>query len=88
MEDDLLYAMLEELGSVSAVYYRPATEFIHPVCGPSPVQTNSPLPDEEIGIIEDTDSSESEEIDIFADEPDNSKQEIVCDSEEDINIFE
>ena len=46
MDDDLLYTMLEELGSVSSVYYRPAEEFIHPQTGPSPVQTNSPIPDE------------------------------------------
>ena len=73
MDDDLLYAMLEELGTVSSVYYRPASEFIHPTCGPSPVQTNSPLPDEEIGIIEgeeEEDDSDSD-IDIFADEVEN-----------------
>ena len=78
MDDDLLYTMLEELGSVSSVYYRPAEEFIHPQTGPSPVQTNSPIPDEELDLMEnnnddndsdDSDSSDSsDDIDIFADE--------------------
>ena len=74
MDDDLLYTMLEELGSVSSVYYRPAEEFIHPVTGPSPVQTNSPIPDEDLDLVEDNsetdsdDSDSSDDIDIFADE--------------------
>lgn len=68
MDDDLLYSMLEELGTISSVYYRPASEFIHPVCGPSPVQTNTPLPDEEIEIIEGEEEDSDSDIDIFADE--------------------
>ena len=75
MDDDLLYTMLEELGSVSSVYYRPAEEFIHPQTGPSPVQTNSPIPDEELDLMNDNDndddsddSDSSDDIDIFADE--------------------
>ena len=76
MDDDLLYTMLEELGFVSSVYYRPAEEFIHPQTGPSPVQTNSPIPDEELDLMNDNDddsddsdySDSSDDIDIFADE--------------------
>lgn len=75
MDDDLLYTMLEELGSVSSVYYRPAEEFIHPTTGPSPVQTNSPIPDEDLDLIEENsgeddsdDSDSSDDIDIFADD--------------------
>ena len=74
MDDDLLYMMLEELGSVASVYYRPAQEFITPKRGPEPVSTNSPLPDEEELQIEveqdgdDDDSDDSEfDMDIFAD---------------------
>ena len=72
MSDDLLYTMLEELGTVSSVYYRPASEFIHPTRGPEPVQTNSPIPDEEMDIIdEDVNGKDSDEddddLDIFSD---------------------
>lgn len=68
MDDDLLYTMLEELGSVSSVYYQPAESFIHPTCGPSPVHTSSPIPDEEMDVGEsDDEDSDSDDIDIFGD---------------------
>ena len=76
MDDDLLYMMLEELGSVASVYYKPAQEFITPKRGPAPVSTNSPLADDEElqidvdndeeGDGEDEDDSEFD-LDIFAD---------------------
>ena len=78
MDDDLLYMMLEELGSVASVYYKPAEEFVTPKRGPAPVSTNSPLADDEElqidvdngeegdGGDEDDDDSEFD-MDIFAD---------------------
>ena len=69
MDDDLLYLMLEELGTVASVYYKPPEEFVTPKRGPSPVSTTSPLPDEdEVGEENEEDSDDSElDVDIFAD---------------------
>ena len=69
MDDDLLYLMLEELGTVASVYYKPPEEFVTPKRGPPPVSTNSPLPDEdELGKENEEDSDDSElDVDIFAD---------------------
>lgn len=78
MDDDLLYMMLEELGSVASVYYKPAEEFVTPKRGPAPVSTNSPLADDEELQIDvdndeegdggDDDDDDSEfDMDIFAD---------------------
>lgn len=73
MDDDLLYMMLEELGSVASVYYKPAQEFITPKRGPAPVSTNSPLADDE-----------ELQIDVDNDEEDDGEDE---DSEFDMDIF-
>lgn len=79
MDDDLLYVMLEQLGSVASVYYKPAEDFITPKRGPPPVSTDSPLPDddnlqinvdkEEDGDDDDDDDDDDSEfdMDIFAD---------------------
>ena len=79
MDDDLLYMMLEELGSVASVYYKPAEEFVTPKRGPAPVSTNSPLADDEElqidvdndeegdGGDEDDDDDSEFDMDIFAD---------------------
>ena len=74
MSDDLLYTMLEELGTVSSIYYRPASEFIHPTCGPQPIQTNSPIPDEEMDIIGEDENEDDSENDSG-------------DEDDDLNIF-
>ena len=80
MDDDLLYVMLEQLGSVASVYYKPAEDFITPKRGPPPVSTDSPLPDDDNLQInvdkeedgddgdDDDDDDDSEfDMDIFAD---------------------
>ena len=66
LDDDSLYVMLEQLGSVASVYFKPAEEFIKPQRGPLPVSTHTPIPEnlEEEAIND----SESDDIDIFADE--------------------
>lgn len=77
MSDEFLYNMLEEMGTVAAVYYRKADEFITPKRGPDPVTTNSPIPDsdsEPAAISDGESDSESDSIDIFEDEDKESEE--------------
>ena len=80
MSDEFLYNMLEEMGTVAAVYYRKAEEFITPKRGPDPVTTNSPIPNsdsEQEAISDEESESESDSIDIFDDEDSQSEEEPV-----------
>lgn len=74
----MLYYMLEEMGTVSAVYYRKADEFITPRRGPSPVSTNSPIPEDEadVALSESEASSDSDSLDIFSDESDGKEDPV------------
>lgn len=74
----MLYYMLEEMGTVAAVYYRKADEFITPRRGPSPVSTNSPIPDDEadVALSESEASSDSDSLDIFSDESDEKEDPV------------
>lgn len=83
MSDDLLYTMLEEMGAVSAVYYRKAEEFITPTRGPEPVTMSSPVPDSDEDDLEMGDESDGEDnldddddddLDIFSDEEPEKKE--------------
>ena len=78
MSDEMLYYMLEEMGTVSAVYYRKADEFITPRRGPSPVSTNSPIPEDEadVALSESEASSDSDSLDIFSDESDGKEDPV------------
>ncbi|KNB43375.1 hypothetical protein JH06_3696 [Blastocystis sp. subtype 4] len=80
MSDEFLYNMLEEMGTIAAVYYRKADEFITPKRGPDPVTTNSPIPNsdsEQEAISDEENESESDSIDIFDDEDSQSEEEPV-----------
>ena len=74
MDDDTLYTMLEQMGSVAGVFFKAPETFITPSRG-----TMSPLADEDIESVEENEEDESsedsdEDIDIFADE-DEKKEE-------------
>ena len=79
MDDDTLYTMLEQMGSVAGVFFKAPETFITPSRGPAPIGTMSPLADEDIESVEENEEDESsedsdEDIDIFADE-DEKKEE-------------
>ena len=72
MDDDTLYMMLEQMGSVAGVFFKAPETFITPSRGPTPIGTMSPLADED-SESEEEDSDETsedsdEDVDIFADE--------------------
>ena len=68
MSDEFLYNMLEEMGTIAAVYYRKADEFITPI--PNSDSEQEAISDEE-------NESESDSIDIFDDEDSQSEEEPV-----------
>ena len=47
MDDDTLYTMLEQMGSVAGVFFKAPETFITPSRGPAPIGTMSPLADED-----------------------------------------
>lgn len=80
MDDDMLFTMLEQMGSVAGVYYKEPASFITPKLGPKPVGTLSPIDDEDIdtaSLGEDSD----EDIDIFSDEEKKSDSQEQADSD-------
>ena len=78
MSDDMLYTMLEEMNTVSAVYYRKAEEFITPKRGPELVTMHSPIAEDELDDLENEEISDSDDengendenddLNIFSDE--------------------
>ena len=89
MDDDMLFTMLEQMGSVAGVYYKEPASFITPKLGPKPVGTLSPIDDEDIDTAssgEDIDTASSgedsdEDIDIFSDEEKKSDSQEQADSD-------
>ena len=77
LSDDMLYTMLEEMNTVSAVYYRKAEEFITPTRGPEPITMHSPIPEDEL------DDLEREAIGDSDSDSDNDNEE----DKDDLNIF-
>lgn len=78
LSDDMLYTMLEEMNSVSAVYYRKAEEFITPTRGPEPITMHSPIPEDELDDLEREAIGDSD-----SDDDDDDEKE----DKDDLNIF-
>ena len=75
MDDDMLFTMLEQMGSVAGVYYTEPASFITPKLGPL-----SPIDDDDIDTASSGEDSD-EDIDIFSDEEKKSDSQEQADSD-------